>query len=204
MKYNKTVRLRYLFLAILSLCLAGVALGQDPPPPVEKLPVDKSAPPPKDNRAEPPRHDADLSGESSSKQTQIDVDPPKDDDKNHPHSYEVDTDADVGEFHAFDPHKAMKCVEVGDFYYKQENYAAAISRYQEALHWKPDDAEATFKLAQAMEKSGAYSEAADNYRTYLKILPQGPFAEKAQKALGHLKDKTGTSSAKATPKPAQD
>ena len=49
--------------------------------------------------------------------------------------------------------KAMKDVEVGDYYYKQENYKAAISRYREALEVKPHDAEATYKLAQVLDKT---------------------------------------------------
>ena len=67
------------------------------------------------------------------------------------------SDSDLGEFHPWDPHKAMKCIEVGDFYFKQGNYRAAISRYQEALDWKPKDAEATYKLGEAQEKSGDFT-----------------------------------------------
>jgi tetratricopeptide (TPR) repeat protein len=191
------VRFRFPLLVVLSLCCIGVAIAQSGSP-AERLPVDKSAPVPKDNTAEPPRHDDDTAGESSSKQTQVDVSPPKNDEKNHPNSYEVETESDTGEFHPFDPHKAMKAVEVGDFYFKKENYKAAISRYQEALLWKPQDAEATYKLAEALEKSGDKAGAAENYRAYLKILPHGPYAQKAQSALSRLKDIAAPSSAKAT------
>src|SRR5215472_9378466 len=128
------VQFQFLILAVLTLCFSGFAVAQSGSP-AERLPVDKSAPPPKDNTAEPPRHDDDTAGESSSKQTQVDVAPPKNDEKDHPNSYEVETESDVGEFHPFDPHKAMKAIEVGDFYFKKQNYRAAISRYQEALLW---------------------------------------------------------------------
>jgi tetratricopeptide (TPR) repeat protein len=196
-----TVRLRCVILALVCCWVAGGAFAQDAPPPVEKIPVDKSAPTPKINTTEPPRQDAEdvLAGESSSKQTQVDVSAPKNDEKDHPHSAEVDSDPDLMEFHPYDPHKAMKAVEVGDFYFKKENYRAAISRYQEALQWKPNDAEATYKLAQAFEKCGNTAGAVENYQSYLKILPHGPYAAPSQKALDRLK--ANPSSANATQNP---
>jgi len=180
--YNMDVRFGRLTLVLLCLCFAGAASAQQPP--VEKVPVDKSAPPPPDNRESPPRSD-----ESSSKQTQIDISSPSDDLKKHP-AAELD-DADANEFTAWNPMKAMKDVEVGDFYYKQENYRAAISRYREALEYKPHDAEATFKLAEALSKTGDETGAAENYKAYLKILPNGPYARKAHEALEKLKAKPG-------------
>ena len=96
----------------------------------------------------------------------------------------------------------MKCIEVGDYYFKQGNYRAAISRYQEALDWKPKDAEATYKLGEAQEKSGDFTGARENYQAYLKILPKGPYAEKAQKGIDRLKSKAGVNAASSTPKPS--
>jgi Flp pilus assembly protein TadD len=92
--------------------------------------------------------------------------------------------------------KAMKDVEVGDFYYKKENYNAAISRYREALDFKPHDAEATFKLAEVLNKTGDTAGATENYQAYLKILPDGPYAKKAHEALSKLKEKMAQNSAK--------
>jgi len=181
------VRFRYLMLAFICLWLAGAVMAQEPP--VEQVPVDKSAPPPKDNRKAPPRSDNIAVDESSSKQTQIDVSPPSDDAKTHPEADLADTGVD--EFTPWNPMKAMKDVEVGDFYYKKENYHAAISRYREALEFKPHDAEATFKLAEALNKTGDTSGAIENYEAYLKILPTGPYAKKAQESLEKLKAKAG-------------
>jgi tetratricopeptide (TPR) repeat protein len=191
--YNMTVRYRYFFGAILCLALAGVAAAQEAPP-VEQVPTDKSAPPPKDNRKNPPRSDNVPADESSSKQTQTDVSPPADDSKTHPES-ELGS-GDVDEFTSYSPMKAMKDIEVGDFYYKQENYRAAISRYQEALENKPHDAEATFKLAEALNKVGDTPGAVENYEAYLKILPNGPYAKKSKEALEKLKQKTAQNNAK--------
>ena len=46
---------------------------------------------------------------------------------------------------------------------------------------------ATFRLAQCQEKLGQPDEARSNYEGYLKILPHGPFADEAQKAIERLK-----------------
>ncbi len=189
------VRFRYLLVAILCLWLTAAAKAQDsPPPPVERVPTDKSAPPPKDNAKNPPRSDNVPAGESSSKQTQIDVAAPSDDVKAHPEAGLGN--GDIDEFTPYNPMKAMKDVEVGDFYYKKENYNAAISRYREALDFKPHDAEATFKLAEVLNKTGDTAGATENYQAYLKILQDGPYAKKAHEALSKLKEKMAQNSAK--------
>jgi outer membrane protein assembly factor BamD (BamD/ComL family) len=43
-----------------------------------------------------------------------------------------------------------KDLEVGDFYLKGKNYGAAELRFREALNYKPDHPEATFKLAESL------------------------------------------------------
>jgi len=129
---------------------------------------------------------------SSSKDTRIDLSPPADDAKKHPQSGAAVTDAeddntDVQEFQKWDPHKAAKDIEVGDFYYKRKNYRAALERYKEALVFKPNDAVATYRLAECHDRTGNAAEAIAHYQDYLKILPHGPFATEAQKALERLK-----------------
>ncbi len=133
-----------------------------------------------------------ASEESSSKDTRVDLSPPKDDEKSHPTSGAAVSDAkdaasDVQELHPWDPHMAAKDVEVGDFYFKKKNYRAAIERYKEALFYKPNDAVANFRLGESLEMTGYAQEAATHYQEYLKILPHGPFAADAQKALDRLK-----------------
>jgi tetratricopeptide (TPR) repeat protein len=144
----------------------------------------------------PPRSDRvdaaslDDSGESSSKDTQIDLSPPPGEDKN-PGSSADDLDSDgVGEFHPWDPHKAAKDVEVGDFYFRRKNYIAAESRYREALEYKENDATATFKLAVCLEKESRPEEARTEFEAYLKILPYGPEAPEAKKAIDRLSSAT--------------
>jgi tetratricopeptide (TPR) repeat protein len=165
------MNVKYHWFALLSLAISAVFWAQDIP---------KGAP------GQPPRSDSDV--ESSSNDTKIDTRPPANDAKDHPDS-NVD---DILEFHPWDPHKAQKEVEVGDYYYRRENYHAAESRYQEALVYKPKDADATFKLAQTQEKLKQFDEARDNYTAFLKIFPQGKQADEARKALDRMPKEAGT------------
>lgn len=164
-----------------------------------------AAPTPHNGTLEPPRSDRvraeDLgsgSGESSSKETQVDLSPPVDDAKAHPKSSTAVADAEaealsgngVSEFHTWDPHKAAKSVEVGDFYFKRGNYRAAEDRYREALRYKDNDAVATIRLAICLEKLGILDDARAEYESYLKILPHGPQSSEATKAINRLKVET--------------
>ncbi|HYN15343.1 MAG TPA: tetratricopeptide repeat protein [Terriglobales bacterium] len=115
-------------------------------------------------------------GDSSSRDTSLDASPDT-----------AAPDDSVTEFHSWDPHKAQKNVEIGDFYFKRQNYHAALSRYCEALTYKPSDAIATFRIAEALEKSGDVAGAQAYYQAYLKILPAGPFAAQSKKALDRIK-----------------
>ena len=129
---------------------------------------------------------------SSSKDTRIDLSPPANDQKNHPMSGSAVSDAedaasDVQELHPWDPHKAAKDIEVGDFYFKKKNYRAALERYKDALVYKPSDALAQFRLAECLDRTGNSSEAVTHYQEYLRILPHGPLAADAEKALEKLK-----------------
>jgi tetratricopeptide (TPR) repeat protein len=190
---------RFVAALIFSICIGPWALAQ-----MEQLPQSDKAPGQNDA---PPRYDRDKeAGESSSRDSKIDISPPKDDDKNHPLSGTAVSDAeleaapsDVQEFHPWDPHKAAKDVEVGDFYFKRKNYHAALARYQDALLWKNDDAMANFRIAQCFEKIDNPGDAATHYQEYLKILPHGPLSGEARKALDRLKAKIPAESAASTP-----
>jgi tetratricopeptide (TPR) repeat protein len=158
--------------------------------------------PPRSDRVDADSLPAD--GDSSSKDSQIDLSPPANDDKAHPNSPGILMDegsGSVGEIHAWDPHKASKDVEVGDFYFKRGNFRAAEDRYREALLFKPNDAIATFRLAESLEKLDRPAEAREGYESYLKMLPDGPEAKKAKKALDRLNENSKSPSANA--KPAQ-
>ena len=179
-------------LLLLLLALAPWASAQ-----VDQLPRSDKAPGP--NEA-PPRYNR-SSEESSSRDTKIDISPPKDDAKNHPLSDATGGnvgDSDVQELHPWDPHRAIKDVEVGDFYFKRKNYHAALDRYQEALVYKPGDAIANFRIAECLGKMDDPEGAAAHYQEYLKILPDGPMSKEAKKALEKLKSQNKQVSSKAS------
>jgi Tfp pilus assembly protein PilF len=118
-----------------------------------------------------------VSGESSSKDSQIDID-------SHPAKEEPAAPAeDETVLRPWDPHKAAKDVEVGQYYLKLKNYRAALERFNHALTYKQNDAEAIFGLAVTQEKLDLLSLAAQNYRKYLEILPNGPKSKDAQDGL---------------------
>src|SRR5215467_8379638 len=123
-------------------------------------------------------------GQSSSKSDPVDLSPPTDDAKTHPQSSDVLTDEGSGsteEVLPWDPHKAAKDVEVGDYYFKRKNYRAAEDRYREALRYKDNDAIATYRLAVCLEKMDRPDDARAEYESYLKILPSGPEAADAKR-----------------------
>ena len=207
--------MRNLLVALLALSLSVAALGQSssssPPAASQKEDSGASAKTSQHaSNAEPPRSDrvnisdlGNIEGQSSSKDTQIDLSPPPDDDKAHQKDPNAPDDAasaategDVAEFHPWDPHKAAKDIEVGDYYFKRKNYRAAEDRYREALYYKDNDASATFHLAICLEKMNRPDEAIQQYENYLKILPHGPDAEASTKAIERLKADSGAKAAK--------
>ena len=186
-RYNRGVRIR--FLTICLALLTAPLLAQDSP---DKAAAGKAAP---DKAAPQSREATATDEESSSHDTRIDIRPPKDDAKNHPGSKAAVADLDipdnidtsgVQEFHPWNPMKALKDIEVGDYYFKRKNYKAALDRYKEALYYKDNDAIASFRLAECQEKIGNKAEARKYYEQYLKILPEGPLAKDAHASLDRL------------------
>jgi tetratricopeptide (TPR) repeat protein len=168
------------------LLLAATALSAQQSTSEPNTTVERTPRPIPRSTTRAPRSD-EVQPQSSSKDTKVDLAPPKGDASAHPNSSAAD---DVMELHTYNPMKAMKDVEVGDYYYKIRNYPAAISRYREALEYKPSDAVATFGLAQALDKSGQPDEARAQYEAYLKILPNGPQAAECRKSLDRLSKPT--------------
>jgi len=179
--------MRSVFVTLLfTVSLGGWALAQQPSQPDPHQPAQNQAPPRSDQAREA------EAGESSSRDTRIDLSPPRDDAKNHPNSGvaasnpEDEPPPDVEEMHPWNPYRAMKDDEVGDFYFKRKSYRAALARYQDALLWKEKDAAANFRMAQCYEKLDQPDQAILHYQEYLKILPDGPLAKDAHKALQKL------------------
>jgi tetratricopeptide (TPR) repeat protein len=172
------VRIRFLLIALTLFAAVAVAQESSGKPSADKPAVNDPE-----------------GGESSSRDTRIDLSPPKDDAKNHPASQEAvaDLEADdnpdnsgVQEFHPWNPMKARKDIDVGDFYFKRKNYKAALARYKDALYYKSGDAVASFRVAECQERLGDKAAARKYYEQYLKVLPEGPFAKDAHASLDRL------------------
>jgi tetratricopeptide (TPR) repeat protein len=176
------VRIR--FLIVLLALLTAVSLAQDSS---GKAASDKAA----SDKAAARNREAE---ESSSRDTRIDISPPKDDAKSHPASKAAVADlvpdnpdtSGIQEFHPWNPMKAAKDIDIGNFYFNRKNYRAALDRYKEALYYKDGDAVASFRLAVCQEKLGDKAEAKKYYEQYLKILPEGPLAKDAHASLDRL------------------
>lgn len=178
--------MRRLLIFIIALLLtSAVAIAQsDPQGPIRPrgpIKEEKQHPAPTQPGDQPSSDD--TAGQASSKQTRGDTSAPLGDLQEHPDS---DAGSSTGEMHLWNPHKADKDVEVGDFHMKRKNYAAAESRYREALQYQNNNAPAMFGLAQALEKEKKNTEAVQYYELYLKTLPGGPQAGNAKSALHRL------------------
>ncbi len=194
---------KHVLVGMVFLVLCAVALGQQQSAPDESQDQDQtptqSQPTSKANEKgeQQKAHDRNAeAGESSSRETRIDTTAPKDDVKNHPNSgVAIDeaggaggssAPADVQEMHPWNPYRAVKDDEVGDFYFKRGGYKAAIARYEDALQYKENDAVANFRLGQCYEKVDQPDQAIAHYKEYLRILPEGPEAKHARKAIEKL------------------
>ena len=166
--------------------LSLISAGQSPPPnsPPPRSPEATQAGPATKQKSENPPPASSSSGESSSKTSIIDISPPVGDLQQHPESEAAHEN--VNELKPWDPHRAAKDIEVGEYYFKRKNYRGAEGRFRDALLYKPNDALATFRMAQVFERTGRTTEARQYYGDYLKILPHGPFADEAHQALDKL------------------
>jgi Tfp pilus assembly protein PilF len=66
-----------------------------------------------------------------------------------------------------DPVQAKHSINIGNFYLKQKNYAAAIERYLEALEYQPNSIRAFEALARAYEKNHEIAKAINTYKSLL-------------------------------------
>lgn len=135
-----------------------------------------------------PKEEAQPPADSSSKDSEINLEGPT--------STGSKASGGVHELYPYDPHKAAKDIEVGQYYLKHKNYRAALDRFNEALLYKPNDAEATYRLAQTQEKVELYALAYQNYRGYITIYKEGPYVKDAQEAMKRIEPhlpKTGQS-----------
>lgn len=80
----------------------------------------------------------------------------------------------------------LQDMDLGTYYFKKENYRGAVFRFRHALESKPGEPEATFRLAESLDKLNENEEAKEAYQAYIESQPSGPYAEQARAALHRL------------------
>ena len=86
----------------------------------------------------------------------------------------------------WDPQRAEKDIEVGQYYMRKGDVDAAIDRFQDATVAKPGYAVPFKYLGEAQEKKGLKKPAAKSYQRYLDLYPRAEDAEKIRKRIEKL------------------
>jgi len=87
----------------------------------------------------------------------------------------------------WDPLRAEKDLEVGQYYMRKGDIDAAIDRFQDATTAKPGYAIPFRYLGDAQEKKGLKKEALKSYSRYLDLVPRADDAEKVRKKIAKLR-----------------
>ncbi len=82
--------------------------------------------------------------------------------------------------------REAKDLEVARFYLSTGDYIGAYNRAKDAVDLYPDDAEAHFALAAAAQKLKKNDEAVAEFKSYLKLEPDGDHVKIAQRALAEI------------------
>lgn len=73
-----------------------------------------------------------------------------------------------------DARKSEQNLNIGNYYYKQKNYGAAIRRYLEAVEYQPDSARAYDALSRAYEKNDQADKAIAACKEFIEKNPDSP------------------------------
>jgi len=87
---------------------------------------------------------------------------------------------------AWDPLRAEKDLEVGQYYMKKGDLDAAIDRFQDATVAKPGYAIPFRYLAEAQEKKGLKKQAIKSYQRYLDLYPHAEDGDKVRRKIDKL------------------
>ena len=87
---------------------------------------------------------------------------------------------------AWDPLRAEKDLEVGQYYMKKGDVDAAIDRFQDATTAKPGYAIPFRFLGEAQEKKGLKKQAIKSYQRYLDLYPHAEDGDKIRKKIDKL------------------
>ncbi len=86
----------------------------------------------------------------------------------------------------WDPLRAEKDLEVGQFYMKKGDLDAAIDRFQDATKAKPGYAIPFRFLGEAQEKRGLKKQALKSFQRYLDLYPHAEDGDKVRKKIDKL------------------
>jgi tetratricopeptide (TPR) repeat protein len=86
----------------------------------------------------------------------------------------------------WDPLRAEKDLEVGQYYMRKGDLDAAIDRFQDATTAKPGYAIPFRFLAEAQEKRGLKKQAIKSYQRYLDLYPHAEDGDKVRKKIDKL------------------
>ena len=86
----------------------------------------------------------------------------------------------------WDPLRAEKDLEVGQYYMRRGDVDAAIDRFQDATVAKPGYAIPFRYLGEAQEKKGLRKQAIKSYQRYLDLYPHAEDRDKIQKKIDKL------------------
>ena len=109
-------------------------------------------------------------GEQAKPQAQEQI-PPEEDENLKPREY------------PFNPLEAENDLKVGNFYFRQGKYKAAVTRFREATRYNPQYAEAYLRLGDAEEKMGDKQAAGEAYKKYLELAPDSKNAGAVKKKI---------------------
>jgi len=91
----------------------------------------------------------------------------------------------------WDPLRAEKDLEVGQYYMRIGKIDAAMDRFQDAIDAKPGYAVPFLYLGEAQEKKGMKRDAVKSYKRYLELYPHAEDKEKIQKKIEKLQAEVG-------------
>jgi tetratricopeptide (TPR) repeat protein len=86
----------------------------------------------------------------------------------------------------WDPLRAEKDLEVGQYYMRKGDVDAAIDRFQDATTAKPGYAIPFRYLGEAQEKKGLKKQAVKSYQRYLDLYPHAEDGDKVRKRIDKL------------------
>jgi|ERR1700682_3733778 len=93
----------------------------------------------------------------------------------------------------WDPLRAEKDLEVGQYYMRKGDFDAAIDRFQDATTAKPGYAVPFRYLGEAQEKKGLKKQALKSYQRYLDLYPHAEDGAKIRKKIEKLQKETAKS-----------